>query len=190
MKNLILCITLVNCLINASAQTLSSGSYSSNAMGYTYTTIVKQDGDIITITEPNRINIYKSNGDNIYYHTEEKYSNYYIKVIPNNKYFAGKQGSQEQLFTFSENSDEEVLLSGIDNCPLYDKYLMLAQTDETEVQAWAFCGVAALAKCTYTDVENYLEPVIKALKSITADRDTCPCTDVITQLEWNAVITD
>lgn len=195
MKNLILLIILGIGLSNVTAQTLSSGSYSSSDLGYTYTVIVKHEGNVITIIEPNRTNHYKSDGGNTYYHTEQKYSHFYIKVIANNKYYAGKQGSNQQLFTYSGGStsganEEEVLPSGIDDCPLYDKYLNLTQTDHVDAQAWAFCGAAALAKCTYTDVRAYLEPIIKAMKSIVEDTSKCPCTDAITQTEWNAVSID
>ncbi|WP_374398602.1 hypothetical protein [Flavobacterium sp.] len=185
-----ICIVFsVNTII---AQTLSSGNYSSSDLGYTYTVIVKQEGNVITITEPNRTNQYKSNGGNTYYHTEQKYSHFYIKVIADNKYYAGKQGGSQQLFTFSggNTNEEEVLPSGIDDCPLYDKYLDLTTNDHDDAQAWAFCGAAALAKCTYTDVTPYLKPLIQALKSIVEDTSKCPCTDVITQNEWNSVSID
>ena len=190
MKNLILFIIVGLGLSTATAQTLSSGNYSSSDLGYTYTVIVKHEGNIITITEPNRTNQYKSNGGNTYYHTEQKYSHFYIKVVANNKYYAGKQGGNQQLFTYSGGNinEEEVLPSGIDDCPLYDKYLNLSQTDHTDAQGWVFCGAAALAKCTYTaDLMVYLEPLIKALKSIVEDTSKCPCADVITQNEWNSV---
>lgn len=188
MKKLILLFFLVFST-NIIAQTLFTGNYSSSDMGYTYTVIVKHEGDVITLTEPNKVNQYKNTRGNFYYHTEPKYSNYYIKVVSANKYYVGKQGGNEQLFTLSGNNtvESEVLATGIDNCPLYDKYLNLTTSDENEVQAWAFCGAAALAKCTYTDVTDYIKPIIVALKSILVDASTCPCTDVIKQNEWNAV---
>jgi hypothetical protein len=178
--------------ITSTAQTLLSGSYSSSDLGNTYTVLAKHEGNTVTITEPNRSNQYRSNGGIIYNHTEQKYSNFYIKVVSENKYLAGKQGAKEQMFTYNGNNTNyvEVLPLGIDDCPLYDKYLQLAQTNEIEVQAWAFCGAAALAKCTYSDSTNYLEPLIKALKSIAVDLYICPCQDVITQAEWNAVKTE
>ena len=192
MKKLILIIFIVFSTNNIIAQTLSTGNYSSSDMGYTYTVIVKHEGNVITLTEPNKVNQYKNTGGNTYYHTEPKYSHYYIKVVSNDKYYVGKQGGTEQLFTLSGNNttESEVLLSGIDNCPLYDKYLNLTTNDKDEVQAWAFCGAAALAKCTYTDISDYLKPIIKALKSIVVDTSKCPCTDVINQSEWNAVTID
>ena len=174
---------------NIVAQTLSTGNYASSDLGYTYTVSVKHEGNIITITEPNRVNQYKSNGGNTYYHTEQKYANFYVKVASDDKYYVGKQGSKEQLFTLSggNTNQEQTLPSGIDNCPLYDKYLQLSKTDHVNTQAWAFCGAAALAKCTYTDAASYLKPLIEALKSIMDDNAKCPCTEVITQTEWNAV---
>jgi len=174
------------------SQTLYSGTYSSSDLGYTYSVNVKQEGNIITITEPNRINRYIKSDGNIFYHSEAKYSHFYIKVTADNKYYAGKQGSNPQLFTFSGGNanEEESLPSGIDDCPLYDKYLKMAQTDEIEVQSWAFCGAAALAKCTYSDPKLYIEQVIKSLKPIMDDPLTCPCTDVITQKEWQDVSID
>ena len=191
MRNIYLFV-LLGFGIASTAQTLLTGIYSSSDLGNTYTVSVIQDGNTITITEPNRSNQYKSNGGAIYNHAEAKYSNFYIKVVSENSYMAGKQGAKEQLFTFTGDSttDVNVLPSGIDDCPLYDKYLKLAQTDEVEVQAWAFCGAAALAKCTYSDSSDYLEPLIKALKSIAVDPSTCPCQDAISQTEWNAVKID
>jgi len=174
------------------SQTLESGIYSSSDLGHTYSVDTKQEGNIITITEPNRVNRYIKSDGNIYYHSEAKYDHFYIKVVANNKYYTGKRGGTEQLFKLSsENTNSnEILPSGIDNCPLYDKYVKLAQTDDVEVQAWAFCGAAALAKCTYSDAKTYVDEVIKSLKPIMEDPSTCPCTDVITQKEWHAVSID
>lgn len=190
MKKIILLIFVVFCINNVIAQTLSSGSYSSSELGYTYTVSVKQEGNSITITEPNRVNLYKNNGGDTYYHTEQKYAGFYIRVAGDNKYYTGKQGkNKEYLFTFSgENTDsEQDQPSGIDNCPLYDKYLELSKKDHVNTQAWAFCGAAALAKCTYKDATGYLKPLIESLKLIIEDASKCPCTDAITQAEWNAV---
>jgi len=178
---------------NINAQTLKSGNYTSSDIGYAYTVIIKHEGNLITNTEPNRTNQYKSNGGNMFYHIEPKYAHFYLKVISDNKFYAGKQGGSQQLFTYQDGntSEEEVLPSGIDNCPLYDKYLNLSQTDHTDSQAWVFCGAAAIAKCTYTsNLMVYLEPLIRALKSIVEDTSKCPCTDVITQNEWNSVTID
>lgn len=174
------------------SQTLESGIYSSSDLGHTYSVETKQEGNIITITEPNRVNRYVKSDGNIYYHSEAKYDNFYIKVVANNKFYTGKRGGTEQLFKLSsenENSNE-ILPSGIDNCPLYDKYLKLAQTDDIEVQAWAFCGAAALAKCTYSDSKIYIEQVIKSLKPIMDNPSECPCKDVITQIEWKSITID
>lgn len=189
MKKVILLFFVVFSVNTMISQTLTSGNYSSSDLRYTYTVIIEHEGNIITLTEPNKVNQYKSTGGNTYYHTEAKYSNYYIRVVGNNKYYVGKQGSNEQLFTLSGNStiESEVLPTGIDNCPLYDNYLKLTTGEGDEVQAWAFCAAAALAKCTYTDVNDYLKPIIKGLKSIIVDTSKCPCTDVISQSEWNAV---
>lgn len=175
------------------AQELNSGTYSSSDLGYTYTVVIKQEGNIITITEPNKVNQYKSSGGNMYYHIEQKYAHFYIKVIDNNQYYAGKQSGKEQLFTFAgSNTDEdEALPSGIDDCPIYDIYLERSQTDHTDAQAWVFCAAAALAKCTYSsDLNIYLDPLILALKYIVEDTSICPCTDAITPNEWNSVSID
>mgnify|MGYP003403320886 FL=1 len=189
LKKIIILIFVVFSVNTIMAQTLSSRNYSSSDLGYTYTVSVKHEGHIITITESNRVNQYKSNGGNTYYHIEQKYAHFYIKVAAGNKYYAGKQGSSEQVFTYSggQTNQEEALPSGIDNCPLYDKYLKLSKTDHVNTQAWAFCGAAALAKCTYTDATPYLKPLIEALKSIMEEASKCPCTDAIKQSEWNAV---
>lgn len=176
------------------SQTLLEGNYSSSDLGMTYTVITKQEGNVITVTEPNRVNQYKSNGGNTYYHSEPKYSHFYIRVVANNKYYAGKNGGSEQLFSYSgSNTDEnEVLPSGIDDCPVYEKYLQLSQTDHNDAQAWVFCGAAALAKCTYSDPKPYLNPLIQGLKVIVSDANVteCPCKDAITVQEWNSVSID
>lgn len=194
MKTIRILFLFVGMLVSGevSAQTLKSGTYSSSDLGYTYTVVVKQEGNVITITEPNRTNYYKSSGGNTYYHTESKYAHFYIQISGNDNYYAGKQGGSRQLFTFQgENTNEdEVLPSGIDDCPLYDKYLNLSQTDHNDAQSWTFCGAAALAKCTYTDVTPYLKPLILALKAIVVDKSKCPCLDAITQNEWNSVSID
>lgn len=193
MKNLLIFIITNIAFSTLTAQTLSPGSYSSSDLGYKYSVNVKHEGNLITITEPNRINEYKTNGGNTYYHTAQKYANFYIKVAGTNKYYAGKDGSTQQLFTYtgSESNAENALPSGIDNCPLYDKYLNLSKTDHVNTQTWSFCGAAALAKCTYTDATEYIEPLIKALKSIMEDPSTCPCEKgAITKKEWEAVPKD
>lgn len=189
LKKIVLLTFAVFSMYNIIAQTLSSGNYSSSDLGYTYTVSVKQEGNIITLTESNRVNRYKSNGGNTYYHTDQQYAHFYIRVAASNKYYAGKQGSGEQLFTFSggNTNQEEPLPSGIDNCPLYEHYLKLSKTDHVNTQTWAFCGAAALAKCMYTDAAPYLKPLIESLKSIMEENAKCPCTDVITQAEWKAV---
>lgn len=192
MKIILLLLSFFNCAFII-AQELNSGTYSSSDLGYTYTVVVRQEGNTITITEPNRTNQYNGSGGNTYYHSEQKYAHFYIKVIANNKYYAVKQGGDEHLFTFvGNNTDEdEVLPSGIDDCPVYDKYLDLSQTDHVDAQAWVFCGAAALAKCTYSaNLNTYLDPLILALKSVVEDTSKCPCTDAITPSEWNSVSID
>ncbi|MDR6764369.1 hypothetical protein J2Y38_004602 [Flavobacterium sp. 2755] len=176
---------------------LKSGNYTGNSslngIDNLYTVVVEHKDDIITITEPNRKSQYVHTNGNTYWHTEAKYSQvFYVRVISNTQFYAGKKGQGEGLYTYQggNTKKEEVLLSGIDNCPLYDKYLNLSQTDPIEVQAWTFCGAAALAKCTYTDYSNYLPPIIRGLKSILENVSKCPCTDVITTQEWNAVSID
>lgn len=191
MKKTILFLILGFSIQTAIAQTLNSGHYSSSDLGYTYTVMIEHEGNKITITEPNKVNEYKSSGGNTYYHTEPKYAHFYIRVAGSDRYYAGKKGGAEQLFVLSGNDDGDAgILEGIDNCPLYDKYLNLTAGGDDDAQAWAFCGAAALAKCTYSDLEDYLEPIIKTLKSIVVDQSTCPCTDAISQSEWNAVTID
>lgn len=191
MKNKSLLVFLMGCItIALPAQVLKPGTYSSSDFGYTYSVVIKHVGNSITNTEPNRTSQYKSNGGNLYHHTEPKYAHFYIKVISDEKFYAGKQNGGQQLFTFQGgNTDaEEVLPSGVDDCPLYNKYLQLSQTDHADAQAWVFCGAAAMAKCTYTDnLMVYLKPLIIALKGISEDSSQCPCKDVITQTEWNSV---
>ena len=185
-------IVLCCCSFSIKAQILTSGNYKSNDLGYAYTVVVEQEGNVITITEPNKVNEYKSSGGNTYYHTEPKYAHFYIKVASNTSYYAGKQGGSQQLFNYSgENTNEnEVLLSGIDDCPLYDKYLNLTQSDDIDAQSWAFCGAAALAKCTYSELDSYLETIIKSMKSIMENPSKCPCEDVISKTQWNSVSID
>jgi len=192
MKKLLLMIIIVFQSNNTMAQTLTSGTYFSSDLGPTYTVNTEQKGNIIIVTEPNRINRYIKSDGNVYFHSEAKYDHFYLRVIADNKYFAGKKGGGEQLFTLVglPAITGETLPSGIDDCPLYEKYLNLSKNDETEIQAWAFCGAAALAKCSYSDARSYLEPLIKALKSIMVDPLVCPCTDAISQYEWESVKID
>ncbi len=188
---LFFCVFSVNAIF---AQTLKSGNYTGNSslngIENLYTVIVEHKNNTITITEPNRKSQYEHKNGNMYWHTEPKYSQvFYVKVVSETQFYAGKVGQGEGLYTYqgSNTKEEDVLASGIDNCPLYDKYLNLSQTDPNEVQGWTFCGAAALVKCTYTDYSNYLTPIIRGLKSIIVDATKCPCTDVITTQEWNAV---
>jgi hypothetical protein len=170
----------------AGAQTLVSGNYTSSDGNYTVNT--SQEGNEITLTEPNRVNLYKSNGNNIYYHTEPKYAEYYIKVTGNKEYYTGKKSStQEYLFTFSGTG--ATLSSGTDDCPLYNKYSELLANDEANTQAWTFCAAAAIALCTYNGEggDEYVKSVVIALKSMMDTGASCPCEDVISRSIWNSV---
>lgn len=192
MKNLFAIIIIFIGIGPIKAQILSSGNYtSSDGM---LTVAISHEKNMIWLTSPSKTDEYKLRAGNVYYHTDPKYSGYYIRVTGTNKYYTGKSGGGEYLFNFSgENSSSSVELPlGIDNCPLYDKYLKLAQTDETEVQAWTFCGAAAFAKCTYNKlgVLEYITPIIKAMKYIVEDVSKCPCEDAITAQEWNSVSID
>ncbi len=185
MKTTILIITLLIGTVTG-AQTLVTGNYTSSD-GY-YTVSVSQEGDEVTLTEPNKVNVYKNSGGNKYYHTEAKYAAYYIRVTGDKEYYTGKDGGQEYLFNYSGGISVDDLASGADNCPLYQKYLNLADEDEVNAQAWTFCGAAALVKCTYTEegAEQYVSGVILTLKSMMDDTSTCPCTDVIPESVWDA----
>lgn len=197
MKKIFLLLTICFTWI-VNAQTLKSGNYVGNVsltqdLGNSYTVIIKHEDNIITLTEPNRVSQYKSSGGNIYWHTEAKYANvFYLKVESQTKFYAGKKGEGEGSYTYQdENTNvKEVLPSGANNCPLYEKYLKLTETESNDTQGWVFCGAAALVKCTYTDVSEHLPPIIKGLKLITEDQTKCPCSDVITQNEWNSVTID
>lgn len=171
----------------AYAQTLTNGNYTS-ADGYYTVSVVHQNNEI-TLTEPNKVNVYQNAGNNMYYHTEPKYADYYLKIAGTQQYYTGKNGGTEYLFTFSgSNTLQDDLAAGIDNCPLYDKYENLASEDELNAQVWTFCGAAALVKCTYNEegASKYIKDVIVTLKLIMTDPSTCPCTDVISQAVWNA----
>ena len=134
----------------AYAQTLTNGNYTS-ADGYYTVSVVHQNNEI-TLTEPNKVNVYQNAGNNMYYHTEPKYADYYLKITGTQQYYTGKNGGTEYLFTFSgSNTLQDDLAGGIDNCPLYDKYENLASEDELNAQVWTFCGAAALVKCTYNE---------------------------------------
>ncbi|WP_113662398.1 hypothetical protein [Pedobacter nanyangensis] len=173
-------------------QNLLAGNYTST--DGRYTVIVEHNGSTIKITEPNKENLYKSSGGAIYRHTEPKYAAYYIKVAANNKYYSGKNGGQEYLFTYSggNTSPSEVLPSGADNCPLYDKYAAMIKKDPNNTQGWAFCAAAALAYCTYNvnERKEMLTPIIQALKSILEQPEKCPCEDVIPATVWKSVKID
>jgi len=180
-------ILLLFTTLAINAQTLSSGNYTS-ADG-NYTVAVAHNGNEVTLTEPNKVNVYQSNGGNVYYHTEPKYADYYLKITGTHEYYTGKNGGAEYLFTFAgSNTLQEDLAEGIDNCPLYDKYENLASEDEVNAQTWAFCGAAALVQCTYNEegAKEYIKGVITTLRLILTDPDTCPCTDVISKAVWDA----
>ncbi|RZK40920.1 MAG: hypothetical protein EOO90_13205 [Pedobacter sp.] len=178
--------------LTISAQTLSKGNYTSS--DGRYTVIVEHDGNAIKITEPNKINLYKGSGSTKYFHSEAKYAGYYIRVAGTGKYYTGKTGSPEFLFVFSgKNTDEkEVLASGTDNCPLYDKYTTKISKDPENTHIWVYCAAAALAYCTYNvdKQQEMLTPIIKGLKSVLENTERCPCEDVIKPAIWKSVKTD
>lgn len=189
MKTFIPCLLILSLWNAVQAQQLSTGNYTSP--DGRYTVIVEHIGQTVKITEPNKVNLYKSKGGTTYYHTEPKYASYYIRVAGNNKYYTGKTGGQEYLFSYSggNTNEKEVLPSGADNCPLYDKYAAMIKKDPDNTQGWAFCAAAALAYCTYNvdERKDMLTPIIQALKSILENPEKCPCEDVIPPAVWKSV---
>jgi len=178
-------LLILACFI-LNAQALQTGNYTSSDGNYTVS--IEQNGDEISLIEPNKSNIYKKTTSDYYYHTEPKYNTYYVRLVGNNKFYSGKNDGKEFLFTLSSTNPSEAIES-VDNCPLYDKYLKLSQEDPVEVQAWTFCGAAAIAKCTYNAEasQSYNKTIIAGLKAILEDQNRCPCEDVISKSEWDAV---
>ena len=192
MKILIAFLMFIN-LNQVLAQQLTAGNYTSP--DGRYTVIVEQVNGQLKITEANKVNIYKPKGNAAtYYHTEPKYASYYIRVVAVNKYYTGKTGGTEYLFTYSggNTSTAEVLPSGADNCPLYDKYANMIKKDPNNTQGWAFCAAAALAYCTYNvdERKEMLTPIVQALKAMLEKPDKCPCEDVIPATIWNSIKVD
>lgn len=182
-----ICLSLLMCFcLFASAQTLKKGNYTSSDGKYTVS--VEQNGSLISIIEPNKKNTYKKANANYFYHADPKYGEFYVRVVSDSKFYSGKTNGGENLFT-ANNSESEETITSADNCPLYDKYLKLSKNDPEETQAWSFCAAAALAKCTYNPTASvaYVKAIIESLKSILVDQSKCPCEDVITKAEWNAV---
>lgn len=179
-------LLLTCCCLFASAQTLKKGNYTSSDGRYTVS--VEQDGALISLIEPNKKNVYKKTNANYYRHADPQYGAFYLRVVSEHKFYSGKTNSNEILFT-ADNTDSEEPITSADNCPLYDKYLKLSKTDTEEAQAWSFCAAAALAKCTYNAAASlaYVKTIIESLKSILVDQNKCPCEDVITKAEWDAV---
>lgn len=166
------------------SQTLKSGNYVSSDRFYSVS-VEQKPGEII-LTEPNKVNTYTLRSNGFYYHTEEKYQTYYIRPAGDDKFYSGKSGAPEHLFTYSAMN--EMNTQGLDDCPIYDKYVEKTEEDPDNVQAWAFCGAVAMAKCTMTEagVKEFLRSAVIGLKSIAVNPGVCPCTDAITPAEWTA----
>lgn len=173
-------------VFSVSGQTLIKGNYIS-ADGY-YTISISHENNEITVTEPNKVSIYKSSYDNKYYHTEPKYAEYYIKVTGTKECYKGKKGGEEYLFNYSEEAPQEALAEGIENCELYEKYILLSEKNQVNDMIWRMCAAAALVKCTYNEqgVKDYIAHSVSKLKAILKDPSTCPCTDVISKAIWDA----
>lgn len=184
----ILLISMLTMLISSFSfgQGVREGVYTSENGMYSFE-LEKVEGGIL-VKEPNRNNLYISRGPNQFFHSEEQYSDYYIRIIDNQKLATGKRNSNEMIFLFSHSKESFEDIKDLDDCPLYLKYLEKSQQGP-EVQAWTFCGAAALAKCNMSkeEFEAYARTIIMGLKSMMEQNSQCPCEDVISKELWNKV---
>ncbi len=77
------------------------------------------------------------------------------------------------------------MLSEMDDCTLYNKYLELTQTEPDNTQVWTMCATAALQLCNApNDASRQIlfETYVTVLKGMSPDK--CPCSDVIPEGFW------
>ena len=183
MKALFLLSALVAVSFFTIAQNPKNGKYQSKDGMVSISIEIQEDGSL-QLTEPNKVSIYKKDG-NYYRHSEPKYSMYMIRVGSPDEIYTFKDGYSNSEYLFTWIGSEEVVVEG---CALYDKYLEKSEEAEgNEVQAWTFCAAAALAKCNYTKegFETQAAAIVMTLKQILVNVNKCPCEDVIPASIWN-----
>lgn len=165
------------------AQNPKDGTYQSSDGSYRFS-LTALDESTFEVTEPNKKSVYKKNGS-VYQNTDPQYSNFAIKVKSPTELSALKgENSNEVGFSWVGNG-----IVASKDCPLAEKYEALAENDnDPEVQAYTFCALTAQVKCSYTaeGFAAYVPGVVIMLKPIVVNKSKCPCTDVISQSDWDA----
>lgn len=165
---------------------LDPGTYTSSDGYYSIQVVIVPEG--LQIIEPTKVNLYKLGSNGWYWHSDQKYSQYYIKIVNSKELRTGKEGAVESVFSWAgplkEINLEDVELNK-DCMMLAEKYQALA-IDDVDTQAWTFCAAAAVVKCmgSEEDFENYAESIIISLKQIVVNKEKCPCEDVISAALW------
>jgi hypothetical protein len=166
---------------------IQEGRYTS-ADGF-YSFEVKYVAEGLQVDEPNRTNLYTLGSDGMYHHSEAQYSKYYIRIVSANELRTGSGRSTESVFTYSGpalqilSSDEAFSEECME---VAEKYQNLAK-DDFETQAWTFCAMAAMLKCTTEPegFEAYAREIVLSLRTMVVNQNKCPCEDVISPTIWN-----
>ncbi len=171
------------------AQTLRNGTYRSEDGAHTM--IVKHQGKTLTTDVKDVRHSYESKGGSYYHNTASEYSKFYIRVVTGEKLYTAQEGYGETAFFYTGGASGDAITgpTGMDNCPVYDKYDKMQKAGEGDMIIVTGCLIAAEAVCTHPqeNVRDQIKPAIQLMKAVMDDTTTCPCLDAISKELWDSV---
>ena len=174
-------------LAHAQADTSATGTYM--VEGGSYMIELRQDGDTLTVVEPNKESPYARQGDGSYtFYNPNTETTYGIRVLDANTIEAFKPDHPESPATrlvrmggsVANNDGEPVASSDADRYgAMAEHYQQLAQTDPDNVQAWTACSAVALKRSVSNPAEADAFATQRAGMLQQMEVATSPCPDAM-----------
>ena len=168
----------------------TNGAYTAGAA---YTVEVSFKGDALELFEPSngKRSVYQKQADGLYHFTNPTNGiRYTLEVKDARTLIANKPGATAANGTPLRLVDGGAATAAASDSTrdqldaLAQRYLNRAQTDPANVQAWTFCGFAAMARAQGGGEAQVLQSA-QALRLI-ASASTNPCSDAIPDRIWKA----
>lgn len=192
-KHVLFLLLLITCIYCRAQIKVIQGPYTSPDGRYTIT--FKQDLEKRTVTtiEPTgHTTVYDWVTGNEYRYIHTNGVDYRIMLLSDktwSSYHPGLAGSAN-TFTFSGSLTAAATNQNfIDYEKIATKYKEQMTTDPDNIQVYAFCATAALARGMYNaeGFAEYCKVIVASLKQIVVDKTKCPCEDAIPKNVWDAV---
>ena len=190
-KQMLIALIVITSVYTSNAQQLKTGYYVT-ANGQNYRNIEMLSNGTIKASISIGYDIYKKIGTNKYKGITTVENNvpkpassvFYLEIISDNSIYLYHEGQQKTKLTFKTN---EQIVSEIDDCTLYNKYIDKIESNPENMNAWSFCANAALQLCNAPNDEARKEILNKTVMILKAmfPNQKCPCSDVIPSSEWN-----